>query len=864
MKTLATLAAFLYVLNTQAQLNLQWQSLRPDNLGLIIKGMLVDQRDPSGQTIYVGAYGGGVWKSTNGGSNFTQLSCLDNNAVYCFAQAPDGTIYFGTGATVLEGSSFYSEGFLGNGIYKIDASDQISHLASTETYGTTNSAWGCVYRIAINPLNNNEIIAATGKGLLMSKDAGNTWAEILVYGITAQQSCSDVKWGNNGRNIYASIGNYSSKLAVSNDGGLTWRRMVDPTNPGFPGTQGRIEIAVSDKNDSVAYASIATTAGSFYGVFRTKNAGATWDTITRGTISINPFTNNGQGWYDNAITVLPGTTDSIIFGGVNMYTWSPNTGVDSIGKLTINGVSDNIEMFGFYYSATSHNRMYVATNDGLFKSSNAFNGFPDISISPKINDINGASMIDIAVSLNGGDIIGRMSEVGTVRSTEIPRQFTQILKGFEGVCSYSILKPDAIFSAQSYGRLFRSISQPIHWQSIYDTVITVGGSSYPCNNTSFNAPFYTPFWLFETKDAWNTSDSVLYTASTNLFAGDSITAISKTNAMPYKYALPTSVNAGQTIKVPDPVKSRLIVSTYCGLFMTDNALAQDPKWFLLKNISGYCSWATATNDINTIYAGTNGGAVDKITNLNFINYDSLYGTGDTITTSTHKIVSSGRTIEGISVSKQNPNRILCTISGYSNNNNVYISNDGGSTWTSTLIGDTGTAVFTCVIDEIDDNKFIVGTDHGLYTSTDAGTTWQHDNSLCNLPVFRLKQMPFNEYGCPVLYAAVNGGGLYRSFTLTPAGCATISVIKNIEDNNGSTLHLYPNPTSGYLNVELNAMDGKPVAISVYDITGRLLHTETNSAIQSAFSINVSGLPKGIYLLSAKSDNYHHTAKFTIE
>lgn len=104
----------------------------------------------------------------------------------------------------------------------------------------------------------------------------------------------------------------------------------------------------------------------------------------------------------------------------------------------------------------------------------------------------------------------------------------------------------------------------------------------------------------------------------------------------------------------------------------------------------------------------------------------------------------------------------------------------------------------------------------------------------------------------------------QDFTLIVSGSGTtMPPIGGLSRNSVdfSRLNLYPNPTNGVLNIEgeFNELNG--AQIDIYDITGKKVITKNNMFQNNVESINVSGLPQGVYLLDISNKNMRQVMKF---
>ena len=174
---------------------------------------------------------------------------------------------------------------------------------------------------------------------------------------------------------------------------------------------------------------------------------------------------------------------------------------------------------------------------------------------------------------------------------------------------------------------------------------------------------------------------------------------SKTAKYNFPYTLPASLNTGDTAWVDDQIRSRFFTTSYCGLWVTSDALDQAviPRWYKLStSMTGIPYSVANTTDGDTLYVGTSTGKVYKFPNFN-VHCDTItypVGTGATAgilykNGSSFSVSTVGsRAIEGISVDPYDNNHVVAVNSGFSTNNSphVYETTNGGTTWTPLVTG----------------------------------------------------------------------------------------------------------------------------------------------------------------------------------
>lgn len=240
----------------------------------------------SRDTYYFGSTGGGVWKSNDGGSKWSNISdgyFGGSVGAVAVSESDPNVIYAGLGEKTVRGN--VSSNF---GVWKsTDAGKTWRFLGLEDTYH--------IGRIRIHPTNPDIVyVAAMGnlwrpgeaRGVYKSTDGGETWNKVL-YANEDAGAVDLVFQPGNPRIIYASTWNVrrtphgfssggpGSDLWKSTDSGATWEKLSEL--PNMPeGPLGIIGVTVSPANPDRVWALIEAEDG---GVFRSDDAGETWEKI---------------------------------------------------------------------------------------------------------------------------------------------------------------------------------------------------------------------------------------------------------------------------------------------------------------------------------------------------------------------------------------------------------------------------------------------------------------------------------------------------------------------------------------------------------------------------------------------------------
>jgi len=244
-------------------------------------------------TVYVGAASGGVWKSTNGGTTykpiFDKQTAQSIGAIAIDPQAPK-TIWVGTGEAWTRNSVS-----IGDGIYKsTDGGDNWTNL------GLKNSER--ISKILIDPKNSDTVYACVpgklwsdseDRGVYKTTDGGKTWTKILK-GANLSTGCSMISMSSqDSKVLFAGMWDFRRKgwtfrsggdgptapsgsgLFQSTDGGATWKELDEKSAKGLPAKPwGRIAVTIAPSKPNVVYALIESTRSA---LFYSEDGGKTWE-----------------------------------------------------------------------------------------------------------------------------------------------------------------------------------------------------------------------------------------------------------------------------------------------------------------------------------------------------------------------------------------------------------------------------------------------------------------------------------------------------------------------------------------------------------------------------------------------------------
>jgi PKD repeat protein len=397
--------------------------------------------DPSNSNIlWTGSPGGGLWKSTTGGSTWINWNTDQLPVIGCTDLAIDPNnsqvLYLATG-----------DGY-GGDTYSIGV------LKSTDgglTWNTTGLNWNVsqtrrIRRLIIHPTNSNLLIAATSNGIYRTTNGGQSWTQVQ----TGNFYDLEFKPGEP-TTLYAT----STQFYRSTNGGSSWTLISN----GLPASSGvrRMEIAVTPANANYVYILAARQSDSgFLGVYRSTDSGLGFTERANSPNLLGWNSNGGdeggQGWYDLAIAASPTNANVVIVGGVNIWrstnggtSWSINGHWTGSGAPYVHAdIHDLIFVPG---NGTSY---YAACDGGVFRTTNNGAAWTDLS-----NGLEIAQLYRIGLSAtNPGLVISGWQDNGTNRLNGTA--WRRVIGGDGMECIIDHANASIMYGALYYGNIRKS------------------------------------------------------------------------------------------------------------------------------------------------------------------------------------------------------------------------------------------------------------------------------------------------------------------------------------------------------------------------------------------------------------------------
>lgn len=615
-----------------------WSERGPTNVGGRTRAILVDKNDPTGNTIFAGSAGGGIWKCTDFKSaNYTWTRVndnLENLAISVIAQDPTSPniMYAGTG----EGFG-NADAIRGAGIFQsLDGGSNWSRLASTAptfandyTYiqDIVVTAAGQIYAAC------RSTVYCNNGGIMKSTDQGASWTRVIgTY--NSSGSCADALYfrGNdleiaaNG-DLYATTGLSGSSNATyghvfkspatlgSAQGDAGQWTEITPTPPTGESGFRRIELACAPSSSSRVY--LLCQKYNDYSVtkfYRSNNGGTSWTAINvpswcdQGTIKTD-FT-RGQAWYDLIAAFDPANASKLLIGGVDVMSssdggstfsqltrWSPGTACGA-SLSQIHADIHNI----IFMNGTSGN-IIISNDGGLFYSADG-----GVTFTGKNNGYNVTQFYAVAIHPDAGSsyLLAGAQDNGSHKFVNAGLGASTTVTGGDGAyCFIDQVDPNIQITSYVYCNYYISRN---------------GGGFFNYNLSNSNGDFVNP-------SEYDSKSKLLYCGYGLGVMGRVKNIASGTPAVDQMAISNISSQYVSTLKVDPNTDNRLYIGAYSGqvkIVRIDNANAVTPTYTTLgfPAVSGYISsidvedgnanhlLATLSNyGVISVYESIDGGAI---------------------------------------------------------------------------------------------------------------------------------------------------------------------------------------------------------------------------------------------------------------
>ena len=418
--------------------------------------------------IFAATPGGGLWKTTDGGTNWSSLSNfmptmgisgividrLNSNIIY---------VLTGTGDDYNPGYFVYDFGYSRAAVGVLKSLDGGVNWSTTGALYTGGPYAG--FKLVQDPRNTNILLAATNHGLYRTTNGGVTWVQVLS-GVYYDVEFNPVSSVSSNSAYVTGPGTYYH----STNEGLSWS--LGTFNVALYPT-GRNAIAVTANDTNKVYVlSGPVTANScspvinpgFWGVYHSGDGGKTF-VVGKRTPNILGADDAGnscedQTGYDIGISAAPSNANFIAMCGMTIWT-SIDQGISSLTHVTYywGGPTNNVhpDVHGVDYNPLD-GKLYACTDGGLYVSPNNGNNWSYIS-----NGINASQWYHFNGAVNDNTHLGGgLQDNGIRNRTTSTPSFNHVASGDGFDCAY-----DPNNSSRFY------------------TIINTGGNLYTADGANF-------------------------------------------------------------------------------------------------------------------------------------------------------------------------------------------------------------------------------------------------------------------------------------------------------------------------------------------------------------------------------------------
>lgn len=773
-----------------------WNPIGPDlTIGGRILSIAIDPNNVN--NLFIGSASGGIWKSTNAGSSWARVETnqpILGVPAIAFKPGSSSIIIAGTGEVYrADTSNIGFNVWKARGTYGTGIYRSIDGgVTWTRVMNRLESNLFGVQKIRFNPLNANSVYACTTEGVYKSVDNGATWNATPILRSTNTSPVPS--------KLYVSdlvIHPTDSNIMVAAVGNLanTNKGIYRTTNGGTSWT--RISSGLPASTGFDGYIKLENAgAGILYASIGGKDAGEN-ELYLSTDFGANWIVKSGshhceyQFWFSHTLAINPSNTNEVILAGVDMYKYTSTSTSTNAGSQVQIGSTVHSDYHDIKYQPGSSSIFYIAGDGGMYKTTNNGTSFTQIN--------NGLSATQFYASIGVSPTdpllyIGGLQDNGVVRYNG--SSWTSVLGGDGGPCAFNPSNGTIAFASNDARRVSRSTNSGSSYSQVLSSWAFVAD-----DRTGFMAPI-----------AVSKSDpNYVYVASDNLHkstnGGTSWTNTAYGTATNY---IEARYKTAITIAVSPTNRDEVYVSTSPFSQKTDNTFNIVGQPNLLKS--------------------TNGGT----------SFSSIKGT------------LPDRFVMDMAISTTNDDSIFVALGGYGTSH-IYVSGNGGTTWTSTGAGLPDVPFNAILIDPLDPRIIYAGCDLGVYVSPNRGATWfDFSYGMWDVTqVFDLQMTADNQ-----LIAATHGKGVFRGARYS--GPLPVNFLSFSGKANGykNILEWRVNEESNLSHYEVERSEEGIRYTSVGSVTARNSRSETSYSLSEIVNNGTS------YFYRIKSVNNDGTYKYS--
>ena len=907
-----------------------WKSMGPDNLGGRTTSIVINNANMN--EAYIGSMGGGVFITWNKGISWHQIG--DNLMVSCMAQAEDGTIYVGTGdcgvAYDYNGLADvnYTNSFIGSGLYTINGNVMAPVAGTSPIANDEADEWAFINDVAVD---GNTVIVATGAGVKYLKNGEWKYAQYqdgergkvdLVGNAVEVKVASDhtVVASVDGKLFIGAIDNMVGKSSP-NANDIVGENAIDSIGT----AAGLLDIAIAPSNENMIYAAALNASGNHVKFYLSEDKGESWRVIMPTvTAGLGHQVYEDRGLYNHGLVVDPQNPDRLYVTAYDLWLLDRPTSqpdgyymamqISSPGSLHT-GIN------ALVFDPRPEKQMaYVGTDGGVFKANKVDDTY--LSYVDCNRGYTTTRCLSVAPSGSNTRVIGGILDHGPViidglentNNLETGDLLLPALTGAHfgtfsdsynaGHCFVSLIQPKALVLSTVDGVLWRTED---------------GGGDYDISNFDANfSPTYTgyrmPMAYWESFDDEFSASEVWFKCTKDYNAGEVVHVVSNIGNYPFEYTLPHSMHYdtavpanSDSLLVKDIISTKMVVPSKNGtttydLYYTLDAVTfnKEADWYKIATITGYPTCMTFSADGDNLFVGTLENGLYRVSNLRHAvdAYTAHPDSADFAPVLTEMpLPTTTQCVTSIAVYSENADKLVVTLGNYGNDNYILYSSNALSN-APTFAEKQGnlpkmpvySSVYTSTYDGANQGHVLIGTDHGIYRTTNIGATspvWTlESDNMGDVPVLDMKQQIVfqedqvvttiidtvavetiypgtNNQG--VIYAATYGRGLFRCETYRQHSGTSVPETPSVTVQ--SKLNMYPNPVRDEAKVRFQLNENTNVSYQVYDMSGRMVKMESlgyfTEGMEHEVNVTVNDLAKGAYVLRLNAGSQNSSVKFMV-